>query len=268
MAKTFNILLDGRSTDHDVLLKSHTTECDIYKSGTISNNIYFGKSGIDTRVYFGEQTLGGRFIVANIPYHEGFYAINRIAVAAALLNADVLKSLSRAEFAIGVGSNVTASEKISLLRWDNTIALGAEVTGARVLSYNGMEPVAIAVDVALGNLCYGALASAETAIATAAKVLGTSPAFSLGDMECRIASKIVLEGMGGQKMFQPGNALEINVDAAENVGKHIGQVSNEFVLAVQAVEVMRRWRLLSDMQNSVLADYDEMMLDDVDYITL
>lgn len=268
MAKTFDVLLGGRSTGHDVLLKSHTTECDIYKSGTISSNIYFGKSGMDTRIYFGRQALGGRFMVANIPYHEGFYAINRVAVAAALLDAEVRKSLSRAEFAINVGSEVVGSEKTSLIRCEGAIAPKAEVIDAQAVNYSGMETAAIVVEATLGNLCYGALASAKTAIAAAAKVLGTSSAFSLGGMDSGIAAKVSLEGLGEQKLFQTENGLEIRIDAAENAEKRMEQMGTELILAAQVTEVMRRYRLLSDMQNSVLADYDEMTLEDVDYITL
>lgn len=267
MAKTFDVLLGGRSTDHDVLLKSHTTECDIYKSGTISNNIYFGKSGVDAHIYFGRQALGGRFMVANIPYHEGFYVINRIAVAA-LLDAEVWKSLSRAGFAIGIGSEVTGGEKTSLLRCESAIAPKAEVTDVQAVNYSGMETAAIAVEATLGNLCYVALASASTAIAAAASVLGTSSAFSLGGMESGITAMVSLENLGEQKLFQTENGLEIRIDAAENVEKRLEQIGAGLILAAQVAEVMRRWRLLSNMQSNVLADYDEMMLDDVDYITL
>ena len=268
MARTFDILLGGQSTGYDVLLKSHTTECDIYKSGTISNNIYFGKSGVDAHIYFGRQALGGRFMVANIPYHEGFYVINRIAVAAALLDAEVWKSLSRAGFAIGIGSEVTGGEKTSLLRCESAIAPKAEVTDVQAVNYSGMETAAIAVEATLGNLCYVALASASTAIAAAASVLGTSSAFSLGGMESGITAMVSLENLGEQKLFQTESGLEIRIDAAENVEKRLEQIGAGLILAAQVTEVMRRWRLLSNMQSNVLADYDEMMLDDVDYITL
>ena len=102
----------------------------------------------------------------------------------------------------------------------------------------------------------------------AAMVLGSSSAFSLGSMKSNILPDVTLDGMGEQKLFRLSNTLHIKTDVTENAEKRIGPFTAGLVATIQIAETLRQYRLLSDMEDNVLADYDEMTLDDVDYITL
>lgn len=118
------------------------------------------------------------------------------------------------------------------------------------------------------NLCYRITSAASTAMEIAALVLGTELHFSFGRAYGGMAFGAKVSGEHMQKYEIAENNLRILADVTESIRQFVGTEGSTVDLTVNASTILKRHRLLAEMDADELSEYDNMTLDEIDFVIL
>ena len=194
-------------------------------------------------------------------------ANSALQITAAPLLAYIGKSVGNGESTIVF--DVQASEtKYSVERTPSTMELDADIEKINTQNFLDIGcSVPIVSEVA--NLCYRISTAVDTAMAITAAVLGTEIHFSLGSGE----SAVVLNAdVGGgdtvTKYMAIENTVSILTDVTESITQFMHPTESPMLFGMDAESIIKRYRLLGEMDADTLAFYDDMTLEEVDFVIL
>jgi len=169
----------------------------------------------------------------------------------------------------GIEINTTADMlKTDIERFTTQMGLGAELAGFKKRGAMDID-CGIPIGAELTNLCYRVTTAIDTSMEITAAVLGTELHFSLGGGENTIVLDAEIgDGLSATKHLAIANAVAILADVVTSVTQYMHPVPNALVFGASAEFVKRRFRLLAEMDENALLSYDDMTLDDVDYVVL
>lgn len=237
----------------------------------LSNGVGLGFSAaVDTYYAIDPEEAGVELSAEQVDTLSTMFtsAENKVSIAAWPLTAYVGKSGGNAMSAIHFAINLQQETKKSILSVEPGIVVGSNVTGTNKISKLDIG-APIKTDAMLVNLCYRIYNMANTGVALAADVLGTELHYSLGNGQSGIIfGQDVKGGDIAFKCERLDNIVSILSEATESIQQLMhpkrAAVSFEFV----SNYILKRHRLLSEMDSGDIAAYDDMTLDDVDYIIL
>lgn len=207
--------------------------------------------------------------VEDIPALETMFAEaeSRMVLNAAPLLANVAKSLGYGQTAIAFDGGVRDTLKWGLMSPRNRVILDAAISGTQAVDYLKADaPVVFGTEMV--NLCYRITSAASTAMEIAALVLGTELHFSFGRAYGGMAFGAKVSGEHMQKYEVVENNLRILADATESIRQFVGTEGSTVDLTVNASTILKRHRLLAEMDADELSEYDDMTLDEVDFVIL
>lgn len=193
---------------------------------------------------------------------------NALKFAAEPLDARFAKQLGTGRSEIVLGSEVKEAIKNSIEQFAPSFVIDAVVgkTSKRDLIRTGTE-IQICSDVT--NLCCRIFDTVGIAVQIAASVLDTEIHYSLGGGENGIAfSAEVVNGDYATKYLTMQNTMSILASATESIRQFMHPNESAMILDMEASCILRRYRLLEEMDNDELLSYDDMTLEDVDYVIL
>ena len=110
--------------------------------------------------------------------------------------------------------------------------------------------------------------AASTALDIAAKVISIDTAKSLGKGSSEIEFKESIDGVPIlDKLIDINSSIDILIDISEEITKFI-EAQSEIIISTDAQFILRRWKYLYEFDDLVVADMDNEILEDLDYITL
>lgn len=202
------------------------------------------------------QTIRTMFAVAE----------NKLQITAASVDAMVAKSLGGGQSAINLDANIRQSLKNSILRPVAPIPITADVrriSEQNFLTTNtSIEPGADIVD-----LCYRFYQTVGTIMQIAAAVTETEIHFSLGSGE----SEFELLTSGDCTAIKHEvicDIVEIFAGVVEKITQFMTPAKGDILLSAAATPILKRHRLLNEMDADTLLTYDDMTLDDIDFVIL
>ena len=194
-------------------------------------------------------------------------AENAMLIEAAPLRVAIGKSVGSGSSALAFDSGVRNTLKRSNLSPNAGMTVGAELDGfeKRVAFHinSGVVPVA-----ELTNLCYRVYRAAETSIAIAAEVLETEIHYSLGSGENTIELGAEVDDTVAHKYEAFENCVAILAEATEAITQFAAPEAHALLLGADASPIIRRYSMLSEVDEPTLADYAGMTLEDVGFIIL
>lgn len=194
-------------------------------------------------------------------------AESTMAFNAAPLLAFVGKSLGRGNSTIETGAELIGTLKRSVESANNGVSFNADVSdfqGQKLLRPEA--PVLLCADVV--NLCYRITNLVNTALEITASVLGTELHFSFGHAYSGVAFGAKVSGTNSQK-FETINAMHcILCSATESIRQFFSPDADKIGILADASAIMRRHRILGEMDSDTVSQYDNMTLEDIDYVIL
>lgn len=178
----------------------------------------------------------------------------------------VAKSLGEGGSRMNIDAEVRQSLKNSLLR--PAAALPVDTKVRQISEQNFLtidapvEPSAEIVD-----LCYRFYTAAGTAMQIAAAVIETEIHFSLGSGESGIELSASADGTA-KKYEAIQSTVEILTGITEKITQFMAPEKGGILLSAAATPILKRHRLLNEMDADTLLTYDDMALEDIDYIIL
>lgn len=191
-----------------------------------------------------------------------------LVLAVQPLVTQISASTGRGDFPLLVDSDVTGTFKRSLLNLRNAAIPEATVKQFSQVDYlNADSPMVI--DTTLQNLCYQLTFDASAAVEIVALVLGTEIRHSLGRWYNGLVLNSRVTGTEAQKFITAQSIVTILQEATATLKKVLHPEETSIFLSTPNLDVIkRRYRLLNEMDPDALSAYDNMLLDDVDYVVL
>lgn len=205
-------------------------------------------------------------LVYSIPYRECLTVQERL-ILESCLECYKLQKFIAAENSSALLSHIDKMIKICKERLSDRITLGVD-SKFRMQSTLSPNESNISLSSTLLKTQAVVHSTAENALR-----FGTRPvdAYVLnpighGEFELGLNNQITSEQI--TKYETVHNAVNILSDIAETALKFITPDENLLTLTSEVEAIVKRYRMLYEMDSDVLADYDEMSLDDVDYVIL
>lgn len=178
------------------------------------------------------------------------------------------KSIGGGSSTMQLDQSVQKIIKNSIEKFENDMELSAQVSGTfkkSVIAANStLMPMAEMTD-----LCYRIHNAGETALQLAASVLGTELHFSLGAGGSGVV--IGASADNGElvtKYESAQNQLEVLAELTDTLTQFMVPEEASFELTAVVRPIVKRHRLLGEMDESALVSFDDMTLEELDYIIL
>lgn len=207
--------------------------------------------------------------VEDIPALETMFAEAKscMTLNAAPLLANIAKSLGHGHTAIAFDGGVRDTLKWGLMSPEDSIVLDAVVSGTQAIDYIKVDaPVVPGTEMV--NLCYRITSTASMAMEIAALVLGTELHFSFGRAYGGMAFDAKVSGEHLRKHELVENNLRILADITESIRQFIATDGTAVDISVSASPILKRHRLLAEMDADELSEFNNMTLDEVDFVIL
>jgi len=157
--------------------------------------------------------------------------------------------------------------KYALERFESTTTLGASVFGEHEDKFLDIDS-AMQLLTDVKNLCYRLTSGGSTTMELAALVIGTEIHFSFG----RAFSNMALNSRVTNNVLYKMEAPSVPVELAHSVTESITQFMSLEDIAVEiamiAEPILKRHRLLWEMDDGTLESYDDMSLEDLYYVII
>ena len=194
-------------------------------------------------------------------------AKSAMLIGASPLMASIGKPLGFGSSAMTVDAQMIDALKQSVLRLNTEVKFGANVSGTNELGFISIgAPIVSNADIV--NLCYRITDTANTALEIAALVLGTEIHFSFGRAFSNISLSSSVKGTKTQKFETAANALNILSELTESITQFMEPEGTTIELTAEASSIVKRHRLLIEMDADGLIAYDDMTLEDTDFVIL
>lgn len=190
-----------------------------------------------------------------------------VQITIASVNAMIAKSLGNGQSAYVSDAEVKNVLKRSLLKANNEICFTSNINEIHVQKNLGVN-TAIIPSVEVANLCYRFYSATETIVQFAASVLGTEIHFSFGNASSSVVVDSIVSKTNVKKYETVHNSLLLTAQAVEGIIQYLQTETSKMHIAFEAEEILKRHRLLSETDANTLASYDDMTLNEMDYIIL
>lgn len=169
---------------------------------------------------------------------------------------------------IEIAAEVAGDTKYSLLTISPSLEPESQILGTE--KRGCLEALSDAiVDSDLVNLCYRFYTGASTIAEIASEVLGTEIHFSFGHADSSMEmSAEVTGGEFSQKMLSLENVVESCAEVIESVRQFMHPELHSIAIGIVVDPILKRHRLLSEMDADNLSAYDDMLLEEIDYVII
>lgn len=178
------------------------------------------------------------------------------------------KSGGNAESSLVINAALEKDIKNSLLTIAPVVEIETSVLGTNKRSAISVSP---GIDIAceLTNLCYRFYNGAQAVIQMAADVLATELHYSLGEGTSAIEfSADIGDGDCSTKYEEFETAVIFVAEVVEAIRQFMHPELHSIAIGIVVDPIMKRHRLLSEMDADNLSAYDDMLLEEIDYVII
>lgn len=178
------------------------------------------------------------------------------------------KSGGNAESSFVINAALEKDIKNSLLTVAPVVEIETSVLGTNKRSAISVSP---GIDIAceLTNLCYRFYNGAQAVIQMAADVLATELHYSLGEGTSAIEfSADIGDGDCSTKYEEFETAVIFVAEVVEAIRQFMHPELHSIAIGIVVDPIMKRHRLLSEMDADNLSAYDDMLLEEIDYVII
>lgn len=200
-------------------------------------------------------------------FAQSFFALeDQIGIQVSQPIAYAKSSLGDAESAMAIVAKSLAEQKQVFDVVQNRTAFTADPLAFRKHDFESGSN-AIGIDQASPELLYRYTTGMEAAFAIVAGIGETEFHYSLGDGSSMIGIEVSELQSIAEKRLQIENAIEIFCNLVVDTIS-LFSVSNDIEILTTLSAGIKRYRLLSDLDDKTLAEIDDMTLEELDYVVL
>lgn len=194
-------------------------------------------------------------------------AESAMQIVAAPLLVYIGKSVGSGESTMELDATASAA-KHSIEKFSSLMELDAKIEKTNTQSFLDIGcNVPITSEVA--NLCYRVSAAVDTAMEITAAVLDTEIHFSFGSGENAIVLGADVDGGNVvTKHLAIKSIVSILADMTESIAQFMHPTEGSMLFGMDAESIIKRRRLLGEMDADALVSYDDMTLEEVDFVIL
>lgn len=224
-------------------------------------SVHYMLSPSDMKIVFGQNNVE----LTSISFIE---TNTGIAITTDPLLMLIGKSLGSGSSSIQLDHSVQKIIKNSIEKFENGMGLSARVSGtfkkSAIAADNALVPMA-----EMTNLCYRIHSAGETALELAASVLATEIHYSLGEGASGLVIGATVDGGDLTTKYESvASRLSIVTELTETIVQFMNVETSSIDLAIDVTPILKRHRLLNEMDDSTLVSFDDMALEEVDYVIL
>lgn len=200
-------------------------------------------------------------------FAQSFFALeSQIGIKVSQPIAYAKSSLGDAQSAMAIVAKSLAEQKQVFDTIQNQTVFGANDLAFRKHDFESGSS-AIGIDQTSPELLYRYTTGMEAAFAIAASIGETEFHYSVGDGSNAIGIETSEPETIAEKKLQIGNAIEMFYElVVETIS--LFAVSNDAEILMTLNAGMKRYRLLSDLDDKTLAEIDDMTLEELDFVVL
>lgn len=187
---------------------------------------------------------------------------------AAPLQVDILYSLGGGTSSFALDSTVVKISKNSFLQTETSV-IPVAFPVQFLLTYTVGAETQTVVSAAVTNLCYNYFSGGSSGMEIAVKLGELEEHFPLGGFENAVQIENTVAGhflLEKREHADSDSVIAVACDAALTGSSP--ELASVVVLGCAIEEFIRRYRLLSEVDDESLADIDTMTLDNLDYVVL
>lgn len=194
-------------------------------------------------------------------------AESALQLAAAPVSAYVKKPFGWGQSGIEIASRVDATFKRDLEQASSQLVIGAGALNTKKRASEKAES-SIVMSSELVDLLYRLCDTTTMAIEIAAQAVETEIHFSLGRSQFPIVLDSQVLGEQMTKYLAMENVVEILSSVTESLTQFMNPTANALEIASEVGAIVKRHRMLYEMDSDALSTYDDMSFKDVDYVIL
>lgn len=194
-------------------------------------------------------------------------ANSQISVGVAPLQAYTAVSLGGGETELTLSQELDGLSQQGFITCDSDLDIDVGSLDTFKTSYAKAE-TSIHPDAELADLLYRLTVAGSSAVELSAIVSNTELHYSFGNAFSSITMSAELTGTNAEKKISVDSSVALGVTITDSVQSHIKPESSAVVFGASCEFILKRHRLLSDMDDSALSMHDDMSLEDTDYIIL
>ena len=237
-----------------------TADNDVDLSVNAAFNAWYALHPGDTSV-----VLSNDDITALVEMFAG--AKSQISVGVAPLQAYTAVSLGGGETELTLSQELDGLSQQGFITCDSGLDIGVKDIETFKTSYaevsTDIQPTA-----ELENLLYRLTTAGSSAVELSAIVSNTELHYSFGNAFSSITLRAELTGTNAEKKISVDSRVALGVTITDSAQSYIEPESSAVVFGASCEFILKRHRLLSDMDDSALSMHDDMSLEDTDYIIL
>lgn len=194
-------------------------------------------------------------------------AENAVRIGIEELEASIGKSVGSGNSEMIVSNKITDALKRGLLSTSSQLPVESSISEVNeqnfIICETSAEPSAM-----LERLCYRITDTASTAIELAALVLGTEIHYSFGRAYASMEFDSSVRDVHTTKYEIVQGVFAILAEMVESINQYIQPEESTLNVSFAAESILKRPRLLSELDDALLSSIDEMPLEDLYYVTL
>lgn len=194
-------------------------------------------------------------------------AEGKLQINATPLLAFIGKSAGKGSSALEPDVELRNILKQSVLTMRPSTEIGVNVAGTSEQNFLQVDS-SVDLTADLANLCYRITTAGNTAVQVAANVLGSEFHYSLGSGASTIAIDSALTREQMHKYEEFNKSLHILSSVTESLTQHMTPNKGSILLNVIMKPILKRYRLLGEMDANALLAYDDMTLEDINFVIL
>ncbi len=190
-----------------------------------------------------------------------------MVINAAPLSAKIAKSFGQGRSSVTINDSVQGTLKRGIMSPTDRVVVNASVLGSSKTDHIEID-APVTSDAKLLDLFYKITATTGTAMEIAALVLGTEfhYSFGLGYTGLSIGTKLL--GVSEQIYEVAKTNLQILSKVVTLTEQYMTSGSSDIVTEASADSIIKRHRLLSELDPVVLSELDDMVLGAIDYVII
>lgn len=232
-------------------------------------DIYLNNSPIEYNIRLNNRLTEIDIFISSIPFYDDLTIFNKLIIGTENLDAIASRPLGEGASSITISQNFSNIIKNSIEEFNAEAVLNSFTLGEQEQLFEAyLSEMSLSSGVI--NLCYTAYLDGESNVFFDARLKELETHYSLGggNDSLNIYSNIMPEGVYAKKFLRTENILRISQSLMTYVDKFICPQKSEASLNECAEILMLRRRYLSDMDTETLQSFDDISLNEVDYIII
>lgn len=189
---------------------------------------------------------------------------NSIRIATSSIYAGIAKSGGNGHSEVEIDAEVQNTLKRGIESASASVYIGAHPIETNAKYSIGADSDAV-ISAELSNLCYRFYNAASSIVQLSASIVGTEFHYSLGHGWSGICFGTNVSGVS-EKYITIDNIISVLSSVIEAAQKFLVPSDSGIAIDAEAGSIIKRYRVLTEMDENTLSYYDNMTLDTIDYV--